>query len=58
MKKGKKKNEEKYRIKKRMNERIKVTFCKGAYNVRTMQPSWFETVYLRKKEKKKQKDFF
>lgn len=44
---------------KRANERIKVTFCKGAYNVRTMQPSWFETVYLQEKEKKKQqKDFF
>lgn len=38
---------------KRANERIKVTFCKGAYNVRTMQPSWFETVYLQEKEKKK-----
>lgn len=41
-----------------MNERIKVTFCKGAYNVRTMQPSWFETVYLRKKEKKKTERLF
>lgn len=30
----------------KINERIKVMFCKGAYNVRTMQPRWFETVYL------------
>lgn len=30
----------------------KVTFRKGAYDIRTMQPSWFETVYLREREKK------
>lgn len=41
----------------KINERIKVTFCKGAYIVRTMQPRWFETVYLQEKEKK-QRDFF
>lgn len=27
-----------------------VTFRKGAYDIRTMQPSWFETVYLRERE--------
>lgn len=42
----------------KINERIKVTFCKGAYNVRTMQPRWFETVYLREKEKKQNRKTF
>lgn len=52
-KKEKRKRKMKKKDLKRANERIKVTFCKGAYNVRTMQPSWFETVYLQEKEKKK-----
>lgn len=38
--------------------KYKVTFRKGAYDIRTMQPSWFETVYLREKDKKKYPDFF
>lgn len=55
-KRKKKKNEEK-KTEQKINERIKVIFCKGAYNVRTMQPRWFETVYLREKKKKKERLF-